>query len=357
MADEMSIARGAWTVLLLSCWGACGCPAFHETGDARVGGVDVGDVLRVGEDAASVCARPRTVTLVVIVSSDGANDFREHRAALVGEIVSRLSSGDTDGDGEADAQPVEEIRVMATYNEICLGDEYEGYDAEWVSPRDGICGGDDASVIQTVRAGEDWREQLRCRLVPRRDALGCVPEPLEAALVALSTGSEGIDVSPAMPLGGGVNSAWRDRDDLVVLLLEAADWRDDCSRRIDIPADCGTPDRGGGGFCCAENLGPVSRTSDGLRRIFGERPYLVASLGMHPAFDATTDEVGRLDQWLSEGVPEECFVMRPHRRMVELARQLHPNLDLLPLTCDGAHFAEIADVEPFVRHVLSSICD
>jgi hypothetical protein len=176
-------------------------------------------------------------------------------------------------------------------------------------------------------------------------------------LVALSTGEEGIDVSPAMPLGGGANSAWRDRDDLVLLLLEAADWRDDCSRRMAFPAEVcrDTPDVGGS--CCPENLAPVSRTSDGLRRIFGERPYLVASLGMHPAFDARHDDPARLDEWLSEGLPAECAVMRPHRRMVELARQLHPNMDLVPLACDGARPPDIADVGPFVRHILSRLCE
>ena len=356
-----STTKAVLGALLLSCTTDYGCPATHDFDDASVLAInEAGDA--GGADApaamdAGSCARPRTVTLVVVVSSDGANDLRELRAELVAEIVTRLISGDTDGDGEADSQPVQEIRVMATYNEICLGDEYEGYDGEWVAPRDGICGGDDASIVQVVRAGEDWHDELRCRLVPRRDALGCVPEPLEAALVALSTGEEGIDLSPAVPLGGGVNSAWRDREDLVVLLLEAADWRDDCSRRIEIPADCGSPDAGGGGFCCLENLGPVSRTSDGLTRIFGERPYVVASLGMHPAFDARTDDPARLDEWLSEGLPAECAVMRPHRRMVELARQLHPNMDLVPLTCDGARLPDIADVGPFARHVLSRICE
>lgn len=332
---------------------ATGCPATHDTEDASVlAGADA----LIGPDARG-CVGPRTVTLVVVVNSDGANDLRELRAELVGEVVARLISGDTDGDGDPDSEPVAEIRVMATYNEICLGDDSEGYDAQWVSAGSGICIGDETTRVQVVRAGADWQEELRCRLVPARDALGCVPEPFEAALVALSNGSEDIDLTPALPLGGGVNSAWRERDDLVVLLLEAADWRDDCSRRINIPADCGTPDRGGGGFCCPENLGPVLRTSDGLRRIFGERPYLVASLGMHPAFDASREDTGRLDEWLSDGVPEECFVMRPHRRMVDLARQLHPNMDLVPLTCDGARFSDIADVEPFVRHVLSRICD
>jgi hypothetical protein len=162
--------------LWLSCLGAFGCPATHDTGDATVRGVaDVLDVLAAAEDA-SACARPRTVTLVVVVNSDGANDLREYRAEVVEEVVARLISGDSDGDGDSDSAPVEEIRVMATYNQICLGDEYDGYDAEWVSPRDGICRGDDDSVVQSIRAGPGWQEELRCRLVPRASG-GCVPEP------------------------------------------------------------------------------------------------------------------------------------------------------------------------------------
>ncbi|MFO0708609.1 MAG: hypothetical protein U0353_02150 [Sandaracinus sp.] len=335
------------------------CPNTHATEDAAPGETSTD----VATDASAACSAERTVTVVVIANTDGGNELRWARGELVAQLVDRLLSGDIDDDGGSDITPVTEVRILTTSNETC--DDSGSAQAAWVS--DHVCAraSTTGDVSLVARADTDWRGSLMARLVCTGVELPlCVAEPLETALVALSGHPPPVELS-AEPLGDTGNAAWQDHDDVLVLLLEAADWRDDCSRRFD---QTGLVDACAGGavdpLCCAANLPPVSRTSGALRSILGDRPSVIASLGQHPAFDPRNEPASTLDSILDDGIsvacgniPDATPAQFGHARMVELARDLYPDMHLVPLTCTGRPPRELASTEALARHVFSRFCE
>lgn len=306
-------------------------------------------------DASRRCSVPRSATLIVVVNVDSLNDYAPVRETLVLDLVSRLLDGDLDADGVADARPLERVRLGVVSNEM-FDDRFTMFGCgelargELISSTCGA-GGNMQTIVATDSA---WRTEASCRLQDHRgDAATCVGEPLEAALVALSPDPAPIDLSPRAPLGDGVNRAWRDVDDVLVVAFQASDARDDCSRRIEevgfLSGTCPEDNR----YCCDANLPPVTRTSDALRTIVGDRPAVYASFGAHGPFDPTVDAAARLDTL--ERMPE-CFLARPHTRMVRLAANLHPDMHLLPTTCPDDE-ARAAGLTGLSRDVLSRVCD
>jgi hypothetical protein len=310
-------------------------------------------------DGTSRCPESRSVTLAVVTNTDGASGWLDDvRLQLVIELTERLLSGDIDADGLGDTTPVAEIRLLATGNEICVATAAPG--AAFSAPP--FC--TVASPELRITTTGSWRSEAECRLSDQaNDIPTCVPEPLDAAVMALSPhpAPEWLEHEP---LGDTVNAAWRERDDVFVLVLEAADWRDDCSARFDREGTAAVCDRETEDpVCCEANLPPVSRTADALRAIVGERPTVFASLGQHPAFDPSSEPVAALDALLEAGIPEECapgpptWTGRAHTRMVRLARELYPEMQLVPLSCVDEWSGELPSVEALARQVFSRFCD
>lgn len=320
----------------------CGCPAAH--GDPADAGVVI-------LPDASSCSTPRSVTLVVVLNTDGANGSAQYRAELPIDLINMLLTGDVDGARGAEFEPVSSVRLMMVSNEICGAPPYDG---RWATEFPaGACEDFLRAPVLPIDSGADWEPEVLCRLLPGigGDHRLCLGEPLEAALVALANDSDGVDVSPLSPLGGTVNRGWRETDDVVALVLEAPDYRDDCSHQF-VPD--GTPTCPAPG-CCTDNLPPVTRTSEGLRQILRDRTYVVASLGSHPSFDPQHDEASRLDGWIRDGIPPLCGGDRPHNRMLALAREMQPDMHLVELSCDPLGFGT-GNMQAFARDVFSRFC-
>lgn len=349
--------RSLAAALTLMSVGSTACPATHHTEDAADTALgDRGD----GPDSPnSRCPRSRSVTIAVVTNTDGASGWLDDvRVQLVIDLTERLLTGDIDVDGLEDTTPVEEVRLLATGNEICVATATPGA-AFSVPP---FCAVESAAL--RITATGEWLSEAECRLSNQaHDIPSCVPEPFDAAVMALSSrpGPEWLEHDP---LGDTVNAAWRERDDVFVLVLEAADWRDDCSARFDREGTAAVCDRETeDAVCCEANLPPVSRTADALRAVVGERPTVFASLGQHPAFDPMTEPPTTLDTLLESGIPEECapgpptWTGRAHTRMVRLARALYPDMQLVPLSCVDEWSGDLPSVEALARQVFSRFCD
>lgn len=349
MARAGLIRGGAVAVAL--CASACAQTNLPEDAPASADA-------RVPEpvDAFRGCSRLRSATIVVVVNVDGINDYAPLREALVVGLIERLLDGDLDDDGSSEARPLDRVRLAVVSNEmgddrfVPMGGCGEPSHGEFIESACGTGGN-----MQTILAADPaWREEAACRMRDvRGDGLRCVGEPLEAALVALSPDPPPVDVSPRTPLGDTANRAWREVEDVLVVVLESADLRDDCSRRTEeIAVASGTcpPDDP---YCCPANLPPVSRTSEGLRAIVGDRPAIFASFGAHGAFDPRMDEVNRLEEL--ERVPE-CYLSRPHTRMVQLAGDLYPDMHLLPVECMFG-VPESAGLAGLAAHILGEVCE
>ncbi|MBN8615566.1 MAG: hypothetical protein J0L92_33530 [Deltaproteobacteria bacterium] len=198
-------------------------------------------------------------------------------------------------------------------------------------------------------------DEIRCRLaaVPPED-IQCVPEPMEAALVALAPSPSPVDVSPRSPLGSTTNAAYREIDDVLVLVMEAGEERDDCSRRLDgVGSECS--DETVSLTCCDPNAAPVSRAAMGLRAIVGDRPTVYVSLGMHPTIDPAVGGVAAIDAFLER---PSCYLSPwdPHRRMARLARELHPDMHLLTALREPSDCG-YGEMGGLVRAVFDRVCD
>lgn len=300
------------------------------------------------------CSPLRSATVVVVVNVDSVNEGAPERREAVLELIQRLLEGDADGDRVPEQRGLSRVRLLVVPNEIRqteflilpCGQENAG---EFITSSCGTGG-----QAQVIDASMDWRAEAGCRL---RDVPGdwpaCVPEPLEAILVALSPEPGPVDLSPRVGLGEGVNAVWREVDDTLLVVLEASDYRDDCSHRLTPGASelCPGPDL----ICCEANLPPVSRTATALRAIVRDRPAVYMSLGAHGVFDPALDSPERLDELLSS---PECFWGRPHLRMVRLARELHPDMHLVPSVCpETAPGLDGRGLDGVVRDVLARICE
>lgn len=331
------------------CLSACAQTNMPSDAEAAV------DAAAATADAARDCSPLRSATLVVVANVDSLNDYAPFREALVVGLIDRLVRGDTDGDGVPDERPLDSVRLAVVANEM-FDDRFERLGCGQPSRGeliDSACGG--GGNIQTILATDTtWQEETNCRLqdLPG-DGATCVGEPLEAALVALAPDPAPVDLSPRTPLGDTTNRAYRDVNDVLVVVVEASDGRDDCSRRIEeVGVESGRcpvehP------YCCAANLPPVSRTSDALRAIVGTRPAVFASFGAHGAFDPRADDRTRLDAL--ERMPE-CFLSRPHTRMVQLAAGLYPDMHLVPVSCAVSE-PDTRGLEGLAAHILGEVCD
>jgi len=325
------------------------CPSVH-TGD---GGPTIPN-----------CSAERTVTLAVIANVDGVNEQSGQRAEVTVRLAERLLRGDPDGDGLADVEPIQRVRVMMTTNETMERESAMGacgtlgrggaWTSEFLERNCPESRWRRDQVVHEFDTSMAWEEDLRCLLDTdgfRADG-ACQGETFEAALAALSPDPGPLDLSPLVGLGDSLNAGYQSSD-VLVLILQSPDWRDDCSRPIEAsPAVSDVCD----GLCCERNLPGVERTSDALRSIVGDRPVVFASYGQHPAFDPSTEGLARLDRLLEVG-PEwtGCFQMRPHLRTTRLARALYPDMHLVPLTCSGE--TAIPDLEPLARRVFSKFCE
>jgi hypothetical protein len=287
---------------------------------------------------------------VVVANVDGTLLPRTALTDGVLGLLERVMSGDVDGDGTPDATPLEEARLLIVPNEMedlrftSLPCDQPSR-GEFIESTCGLGG-----CAQQIRQGQSWREETLCRMreLPDNGRL-CVAEPLEAAVVALASDPPPFDLAPRSPQGGGVNAVYRAVDDVLVVLMSAADYRDDCSGRVDEAAgrDCDHP----AGACCESNLRPVSRFASALRQIVGSRPVVYASLGVHPSFDPLIEPRARLAELRGGGL---CADAVPHDRMIQLADELYPDMQLV---ARSEVCPEVGSTDALARHVLSKICD
>lgn len=329
-------------------------------------------VVDSGPDAHTppLCSTTRSVTIAMIANNDDANDFGSDVGTATVEIVHRLLDGDVDADGETDFRPMERVRVLVTFNvaraRATPGDlacSLVGLGGEWTSSAlDTFCpdSAQRGNPVLDIREGDEFEADLRC-LVERQLEGECVIETFDAMLAALSPAAAPVDLTPLVGLGDGVNAAYQESNDVLVVLMQQADRRDDCSRRIHpVPRDEGVcTDEGEDSFCCDENLPPVTRTSNALREILRERPTVFAAYAATPPFDPTTGPRAELEVFLSDGFTHDCVYVVPHLRTVGLARELYPDMHLLPLVCRGPLVdgeRPPIDVTGLARHAFERLC-
>ncbi len=149
---------------------------------------------------------------------------------------------------------------------------------------------------------------------------------------------------------------------MLVVLMQQADRRDDCSRRLHmVPRSVGvcTGEREDP-HCCDANLPPVTRTSDALREILSERAVVYGAYAFTPPFDPTTQSAEQLDTWRADGIDGECVYVVPQLRTVALARELYPDMHLLALACRGpleGRERPPVDVGALARDAFGRLCE
>ena len=346
--------------LIASCLLLCGCPSTRQPDDATL------DALTTGP-----CSLERSATVVVISNVDGGNDLIGDVAAANVTLVERLLSGDVDGDGTRDFEPLERVRVPVALNMPRVpegpgdvGCNGVGSGAVWTSiALDRFCPESPrvGQVVFDIRPGDSFQEDLRCFLETRDLDGRCTPETFDTALAALSPADGPVELAPLMGLGDGVNSAYRERQDVLVLLMHQSNRRDDCSRRLhDVPSSVGLcTEEGDEPYCCEANLPPVTRTSEALREILRGRPVVYAAYAAAPAFDPTAEPAARLEEIVADGIDARCVYVAPHPRTVRLARALYPDMHLLPLVCRGPSMGGVAppiDVTEVARGAFDRLC-
>lgn len=347
---------------------ACGLAAAATAGCPSTSSLP--DDAEIDAAAALVWSEVRTTTLVVIANNDDANDFGRDVGTATVELVGRLLDGDVDADGRADFAPMERVRVLVTFNvprrragREDVACSLVGLGGAWTSSAlDTFCPDSlqRGNPVLDVRAGDDFEADMRC-LVERQFEGECVIETFDAMLAALSPAAAPVELAPLVGLGDGVNAAYRAQNDVLVVLMQQADRRDDCSRRIHpYPRDEGVcAAEGDDTYCCDENLPPVTRTSNALREILRDRPTVFAAFAATPPFDPTNEGRDRLDTFLRDGFTHDCVYVVPHLRTVALARELHPDMHLLPLVCRGPlvdRQRPPIDVTAVARHAFESLC-
>ena len=300
---------------------------------------------------------------------DSGGELNFTHAGITVELVDRLLRGDADGDGVPEEVPLERIRVLATPNEpvrssspTVLDCTVVSYGGAWTStllddrcpdsPRAG-------NSVFDIEAGEEYRDDLLCLLAaaPSRDGQ-CVGETFDTALAALSPRDAPVDLTPLMGLGDSTNAAYRERSDVLVVVFQSGNLRDDCSQRTyENPPEGVCSDPGELPLCCDENLAPVTRTSNALRTVLAGRPVVYAGYVQFAPFDPTTQPVEALDALFADPPYECAYAGTLHTRTAMLARELYPDMQLLPVACMGEGPLAIPDVTALARHVFASMCD
>lgn len=137
--------------------------------------------------------------------------------------------------------PLDRVRVLATPNEPVrsrsdvLECSVVSYGGAWTSTLlDAVCP-DSSRVgnpIFDIEPGDDFEDDLTCLLYAPFSRDGqCPGEPFDAALAALSPRDSPVDLAPLMGLGDSTNVAYRERDDVLVVVFQSGNYGDDCSHR------------------------------------------------------------------------------------------------------------------------------
>ncbi|MBN8613851.1 MAG: hypothetical protein J0L92_24860 [Deltaproteobacteria bacterium] len=324
----------------------------------------------VSLDARPTCSGFRSATLAIINNFDSGGERNFVHTGITVELVGRLLRGDPDGDGVPEETPLERVRVLTTPNEPVRardGDVLDctvvSYGGAWSSTLiDARCPGSPHAghPIFDIEPGDDFQADLDCFLYasPSRDGQ-CPALTFDTALAALSPRDSPVDLTPLVGLGDSTNAAYRERDDVLVVVLQSGNLQDECSQRTyEDPPDGVCSDPGEHPYCCEENLAPVTRTSDALRAILRGRPVVYAGYVQFAPFDPSTQPVAALDEMLSTHPPHECsFAGTLHTRTARLARELYPDMQLVPVACRGDETTGVPDVTALARHVFASICE
>lgn len=300
------------------------------------------------------CSPRRSATVILIANRDTPYYVTDDRRAVTLDLLGRLLAGDADGDGASELTGMDSIRFLMLSNELEDTRDFSRC-------RNGVRGAFLASTcgsggpVQTIRATDaTWMDEVRCRIadVPDED-LQCVPEPIETALVALSPDPAPVDLRPRSPLGSATNAVFREVEDVLVVIMEAGEERDDCSLRLRELAPC-EPETVSMS-CCDPNTAPITRAAGALRAIVGDRPTVFVSLGMHPTIDPSVGGVAAIDAFLDSPT---CYLSPwdPHRRMARLARELHPDMHLITALREPTDCG-YGQLDGLVRAVFERVCD
>lgn len=348
-------ARSAAALVASLAGALAGCSAAHSQPDA-------------GLDATRPCSTQRSATLAVVTNFDNGELNGVHTETTLA-LVDRLLRGDADGDGIAEEPPLERVRVLTTPNEAVrsraadlLDCSVVTYGGAWTStllddrcpesPRAG-------HPVFDIEPGELYEDELRCFLYAEFDRDGqCAGLTFDAALAAFSPRDASVDLTPLVGLGDTTNAAYRERDDVLVVVFQSGVQHDDCSRRThERPPEGVCDGPSDHPLCCEENLAPVTRTSSALRTILSGRSVVYAGYVQFASFDPATQPLSALEALLSDP-PNDCaYAGRLHTRTARLARELYPDMHLVPITCGAATTGGVPDVTALARHVFASICE